>query len=71
MEAIYVLVGIVIGWILRIVVDRCTSMCTIVIDHSDPDSPFPFLEGKVPLTILERNKYVTAKIEKRDYLSQN
>lgn len=70
MEVLYFLIGAIVGCIVTNIVLRLTSICTIVIDRSDPDSPFPFLEGKVPLSILERNKYVTARIEKRDYLSQ-
>lgn len=70
MEALYMLVGVIIGCIITIIVSRCTSICTIVIDHSDPDSPYPFLEGKVPLTILERKKYVTARIRTENYISQ-
>ena len=70
MEALYVLVGVVIGCIIMIIVKRCTSICTIVIDHSDPDSPYPFLEGKVPLAVLERKKYVTAKVMTENYISQ-
>jgi hypothetical protein len=64
------LVGVIIGCIITIIVSRCTSICTIVIDRSDPDSPYPFLEGKVPLTILERKKYVTARIRTENYISQ-
>lgn len=70
MEVLCVLAGVIVGYVIAIIVARCTSICTIVIDHSDPDSPYPFLEGKVPLEILGREKYVTARIEKRDYLSQ-
>ena len=70
MEVLYFLAGVIVGCIITNIVLRLTSVCSIVIDHSDPDIPYPFLEGKVPLTVLERNKYVTARIEKRDYLSQ-
>lgn len=71
MEIIWFIVGAIVGCIVTTLVLRLTSVCTIVIDHSDPDTPYPFLEGKVPLDVLARNKYVTAKVEKRDYLSQN
>ena len=70
MEALYFLVGVIVGCIVTNIVLRMTSVCSIVIDHSDPDSPYPFLESKVLLDVLARNKYVTARIEKRDYLSQ-
>ena len=70
MTVLYFLVGAIAGCIVTNIVLRLTSVCSIVIDHSDPDSPYPFLESKVILSVLEQNKYVTARIEKRDYLSQ-
>lgn len=70
MEVICLLLGVIVGCIVTNIVLRLSSICSIVIDHSDPETPYPFLEGKVPLTILARKKYVTARIEVRDYLSQ-
>lgn len=70
MEALYVLIGVVIGCIITIIVQRCASIWTIVIDHSISGEAYPFLEGKVPLAVLERKKYVTAKVRTENYISQ-
>ena len=70
MEVLCFLIGAIVGCIVTNLVLRWTSVCSIVIDHSDPDSLYSFLEGKVTLDVLAQNKYVTARIEKRDYLSQ-
>ena len=71
MEVLYFVIGLIIGCIVAVFMSRLRSPGTIVIDHSDPDSPYPFLEGKIQLSMLEQRKYATLKIEKRNYLSQD
>lgn len=70
MEVLYFVVGVVVGIIATILASRFRSPGTVVIDHSDPDMAFPFLESTLPLSEFERRKYATLKIEKRNYLSQ-
>lgn len=71
MEVLYFVVGIAIGIVTTILLSILRSPGSIVIDRSDPDSPYPFLEGKVPLPVFEQRKYVTLKVEKRNYLSHD
>ena len=70
MEVLYFVLGVIIGCVVTYLVSRLRSPGTIVIDHSDPDSPYPFLEGKIPLSMLEKRKCGMFQIEKRNYLSQ-
>lgn len=69
MGVLYFVAGVLIGASVAVLLSRLRSPGDLVIDHSDPDCPYPFLEGKIPLQMLEKRKYIMLKVVLRNYLS--
>lgn len=74
MEAIFMILGglilLFVGMLAGYWITRKNILGTLVIDHSDPECPFPFLEGSVPLSAIEKMDTITLKVESRNYISQ-
>ena len=47
------------------VLNRRRSIGTLIIDHTDPDGPYMFLELKNNIKVLEKNTYVTLKVKNK------
>ena len=78
MEYIIAAIGLLVGLILGLIFSRALMKKTpqevlgaLVIDCSDPDGPFLFLELHSGVERIEREKTVLLKVEKRNYLSQD
>lgn len=65
------LAGVLIGTIIYAIAVKTASVGTLRIDQSDPDdSPYLFLELKDVNTIFSK-KYVTMKVELKNYISHD
>ena len=65
------LVGVLIGTIIYAIAVKTASVGTLRIDQSDPDdSPYLFLELKNTNAIFSK-KYVTMKVELKNYISHD
>lgn len=65
------LAGVLIGTIIYAIAVKTASVGTLRIDQSDPeDSPYLFLELKNPNAIFSK-KYVTMKVELKNYISHD
>lgn len=63
------LIGILIGLVIAgIILRPLNSSGTLVIDESDPDSPYLFLESDEPLSSLMKHKRVVYRVERRSYI---
>lgn len=66
------LLGVLIGTIIYAIAVKTASVGTLRIDQSDPeDSPYLFLELNKNVHIITSKKYVTMKVERRNYISHN
>lgn len=69
-ELIWVLVGVLLGFIISGIAIFKASVGTLRIDQSDPeDGPYPFLEGTRPLHYIMSRKFVFLKVKVENYLS--
>ena len=68
-----VFVGFVIGIILLIVttIHKDKPVGDLVVDGSDRDGPFLFLELNVPLNRVEDKEKVELRVVHKNYISQN
>lgn len=66
------LVGVLIGTIIYAIAVKTASIGTLRIDQSDPeDSPYLFLELNKNITAISSKKYVTMKVDLRNYISHD
>ena len=68
-----VFVGFVIGiipWLLS-TIHKDRPVGDLVVDRSDEDGPFLFLELNVPLNRVEDKEKVELKVVHKNYISQN
>ena len=66
------LVGVLIGTIIYAIAVKTASIGTLRIDQSDPeDSPYLFLELNKNITVISSKKYVTMKVDLRNYISHD
>lgn len=66
------LAGVLIGTIIYAIAVKTASVGTLRIDQSDPeDSPYLFLELDKNLATISSKKYVTMKVERKNYISHN
>lgn len=75
MEAILVLIGFICGVGVGVGVllkrTRRNIIGTLRVDHSDPqDDPYLFLELNKPLSEFISKKYVTLKVNIKNFISQ-
>ena len=68
-----VFVGFVIGIILLFIatINKDKPVGDLVVDCSDRDGPFLFLELNVPLNRVEDKKKVELRVVHKNYISQN
>ena len=78
MEYIIAAIGLLAGLVLGLIFSRALIkkaprevQGALVIDRSDPDGPFLFLELHSGVERIEREETVLLKVEKRNYLSQD
>jgi hypothetical protein len=65
------LVGVFMGYILAKVLSRPKAIGSIVIDRSDVDGPYLFLELSESIDAFSDKKQVCVEIKNVDFLSHN
>lgn len=68
MEVIYVVIGILIGFIGASVIRRKHPVGFLRIDKSDPDGPYLFLELKKSINEIVTQKTVLLKVKREDFI---
>ena len=73
-EIICYLLGVIIGIIIGVIMTRKKHtnepIGTLRIDSSDPDGPYLFLELSSNVDIVKSKKYVTLKVDTKNYITQ-
>lgn len=68
--AVILLVGVLIGVIATLIITRPRPIGSLRIDESDPDDgPYLFLELSTDPNVIKQDKYVTFKVDARNYIS--
>lgn len=66
------LAGVLVGTIIYAIAIKTASVGTLRIDQSDPeDSPYLFLELDKNLSYIASKKYVTMKVNLKNYISHD
>lgn len=68
--AVVFALGVLFGLIIASFLNRSNSVGDLRIDTSDPDGPYLFLELSKGVGDIYRKKYVTLRINTKNYLSQ-
>ena len=70
--AVGVLVGIFVGMVWRGVYLKTNTIGDLRVDHSDPDSPYLFLElnNDQSVRTIEQQNYVMLKVKVENIISQ-
>ena len=70
MEVVIIFVmGVLIGRIFTIIIARINSVGSLRVDTSDPDdNPYLFLELSKDTNYVFRKKYVTLKVNTKDFV---
>lgn len=68
MEVIYVVIGILIGFIGASVIRRKHPVGFLRIDKSDPDRPYLFLELKKSISEIVTQKTVLLEVKREDFI---
>lgn len=70
--AVGVLIGIFIGMVWRGAYLKTNAIGDLRVDHSDPDSPYLFLElnNDQSVRTIEQQNYVMLKVKVEDIISQ-
>ena len=67
MSYLIFLLGIVVGTILANILGP-RNIGSLRVDHSDPDSPYVFLEANIPMDEIQKHKRVILDVKIQDYL---
>ncbi len=68
MEVIYVIIGIMIGFIVSSIIRRKHPVGFLRIDKSDPDGPYLFLELKKSINEIVTQKTVLLEVKREDFI---
>lgn len=68
MEVIYVVIGIVIGFIVSSIIRRKHPVGFLRIDKSDSDGPYLFLELKKSINEIVTQKTVLLEVKRKDFI---
>lgn len=69
--AITLVIGFIIGYLLKAAISRFTTIGTLRIDRSDPfDGPHMFLELSKTVNDISNKKCITLKVSNKNYISQ-
>ena len=68
MEVIYVVIGILIGFIGASVIRRKHPVGFLRMDKSDPDGPYLFLELKKSISEIVTQKTVLLEVKREDFI---
>lgn len=68
MEVVYVVIGIVIGFVVSSIIRRKHSVGFLRIDKSDPDGPYLFLELKKSVNKIVTQRTVLLEVKREDFI---
>ena len=68
MEVIYVVVGILIGYVISSIIRRKHPVGFLRIDKSDPDGPYLFLELKKSVNEIVTQRTVLLEVKREDFI---
>ena len=68
MEVVYVVVGIMIGFVVSSIIRRKHPVVFLRIDKSDPDGPYLFLELKKNINEIITQKTVLLEVKREDFI---
>ena len=68
MEVIYVIIGIMIGFIVSSIIRRKHPVGFLRIDKSDSDGPYLFLELKKSVNEIVTQKTVLLEVKREDFI---
>lgn len=68
MEVIYVIIGILIGFVVSSIIRRKQPVGFLRIDKSDPDGPYLFLELKKNINEIITQKTVLLEVKREDFI---
>lgn len=65
------ILGLMVGIVTTVIISRVKSIGSLRVDYSDPDDgPYLWLELSSNPSVIERQKYVTLKVNTKSYISQ-
>lgn len=68
MEVVYVVVGIMIGFVVSSIICRKHPVGFLRIDKSDPDGPYLFLELKKSINEIVTQRTVLLEVKREDFI---
>lgn len=68
MEVIYVVVGILIGFVVSFIIRRKHPVGFLRIDKSDSDGPYLFLELKKSVNEIVAQRTVLLEVKREDFI---
>ena len=68
MEVIYVVVGILIGFVVSSFIRRKHPVGFLRIDKSDPDGPYLFLELKKSVNEIIAQRTILLEVKREDFI---
>lgn len=68
MEVIYILIGILIGFVVTSIIHRKHPIGFLRIDRSDPDGPYLFLELKKSVNEIMTQKTVLLEVKRENFI---
>lgn len=68
MEVVYVVAGIMIGFIVSSIIHRRHPVGFLRIDKSDPDGPYLFLELKKSVNEIVTQRTVLLEVKREDFI---
>jgi hypothetical protein len=67
-EVVYVVVGIMIGYVISSIIRRKHPVGFLRIDKSDPDGPYLFLELKKSVNEIVTQQTVLLEVKREDFI---
>ena len=68
MEVVYVVVGIMIGFVVSSIIRRKPPVGFLRIDKSDPDGPYLFLELKKSVNEIIAQRTILLEVKREDFI---
>ena len=68
MEVIYILIGILIGFVVTSIIHRKHPIGFLRIDRYDPDGPYLFLELKKSVNEIMTQKTVLLEVKRENFI---
>lgn len=68
MEVVYVVVGIMIGFVVSSIIRRKYPVGFLRIDKSDPDGPYLFLELKKSVNEIIAQRTILLEVKREDFI---